>query len=267
MITLEHIDYSYDGIEALKDLSFTLGDAPITAVIGANGAGKSTLFQCILGLLKPTSGRILVDGEPLSYKKAHLRAYRQRVSMLFQDPDKQIFFSRVYDDVAFALRNLQVEEEEIARRVEESLRRVDVWDLRERPVHYLSYGQKKRVALAGCLALGSELLLLDEPTAGLDPAMERQIVELIEELAAQGTKIVLSSHDMDFIYRTCEKIFVLGKGELLAAGSREEVFLDEEKILRADLRLPWLVEAHLRTGLPLCARPENFYRQIGEKRG
>lgn len=247
----EHLTYRYrDGTPALSDVSLAFTGSA-TALIGANGAGKSTLFLCLLGLLRPTSGAVLFEGRPLGYSKRELDAYRQRVTLALQDPDKQIFYARVEDDVAFALKNLGLDAAEIARRVEWALAATATSDLRDKAVHYLSYGQKKRVALAGALALQPQVLLLDEPTAGLDPAMTEDMIDLIRQLQSGGTRLVISSHDMDFIYAVCDQVVLLGGGKVRASGPPAEVFCQPELLRECRLRQPWLAELHTTAGLPL----------------
>lgn len=265
MLEVKDLTYCYsDGTVAIEDISMDFDKGEIVGVIGANGAGKSTLFMNILGLLKPTKGHVLLDGEPIRHTKSYLAGYRQKVNMVFQDPDKQIFFSRVYDDVAFALRNLKLSEEEVDRRVRSSLTKTGVAQFSEKPVHFLSYGQKKRVAIAGVLAMNCDHILLDEPTAGLDPRMTAGIVALIRELKAAGVKIILSSHDMNFVYDTCDYIYILKEGTLAGEGEKKEVFKDHEFIRDVGLEQPWLVEIAMRTDLPLMNNPEELYQYINK---
>lgn len=263
MIKIENLIYKYeDETLALNNINMDFDKGQIVGVIGANGAGKSTLFLNILGLLKPTSGKILVEGKSLEYSNKFMNEYRQKVNMVFQDPDKQIFFSRVYDDVAFALRNIGLSEEEVEKRVLKSLEDTKILHLKEKPVHFLSYGQKKRVAIAGVLAMNCELIMLDEPTAGLDPEMVENIFDLIMELKDAGKKIIISSHDMDFIYRVCDYIYILKKGEILVNGSKKEVFLQEDLIKEAGLVQPFLVRLHEKGGLGLHEYEDEAFKEI-----
>ena len=239
------------------DLDFSRGQ--VTAILGANGCGKSTLFMTLLGLLKPQSGEVRWQGAPLGYGKQALRELRQRVSMVFQDPDQQIFYTDVASDIAFALRNLGMEESLIASRTEQALALVDGNALKSMPVQYLSHGQKKRVAIAGSLVLEADMLLLDEPTAGLDPAGRRQMMALIKRISESGRRVVVSSHDIDFIYEVCDYLYVLSKGHLLAEGTRREVFLQPDMLSRAGLVQPWLVRLHQELGYPLYESEQAFF--------
>lgn len=262
-LSTQNLTYRYkDGTVALNNVSLDFSQGAVTALIGANGAGKSTLFLNLLGILRPTEGQVQWQESPLQYSKKALEGYREQVSMVFQDPDKQIFFSKVEEDVAFALRNLQLPKEEIDQRVNTALEATQITSLRQKAVHYLSFGQKKRVALAGVLALRPKVLLLDEPTAGLDPAMTEEMIKLIQQLREKGTRLVVSSHDMDFIYRISDYVYVLGQGEVKSNGTPNQVFLNADLLAQCHLRQPWLVKLHSQTGLPLCEHETELYELL-----
>lgn len=258
MIKIDSLEYKYeDGTQALSDINFDLDKGSTIGVIGANGSGKSTLFLNILGILRPSGGSIYFKNKKIKYDKKSLREYRKNVTMVFQDPEKQLFYSKVYDDVAFALRNLNYSEEEIKIRVYKALSVVKAMNLLEKPTHFLSYGQKKRIAIAGSLVLDSEVLLLDEPTSGLDPNMTGEMIKLIKSLK-KDKKLIVSSHDMDFIYEVCDYIYVLSKGEIIGEGKPSEIFLQTDLIKTALLDKPWLVKIHERLNLPLYKNEEEF---------
>ena len=260
MIEIQGLEYLYeDGTRALKDINMDLNKGNVIGVIGANGSGKSTLFLNVLGILKPTKGFIKFKNSKLKYSKKDLREYRKKVSIVFQDPEKQLFYSMVYDDIAFALRNLNFPEEEIQKRVEKALDMVKATDLKEKPSHFLSYGQKKRIAIASVLVMDSEILLLDEPTAGLDPHMTREMKNIIQELSKEK-KLIVSSHDMDFIYEICDYIYVLAKGEVLGEGRPEEIFLETDLLKKALLEKPWLVKIHQALNLPLYKDEKELFK-------
>ena len=260
MIKIESLEYEYnDGTVALKDINMDLDKGNVIGVIGANGSGKSTLLLNVLGMLKPTKGIVKYKNRALKYDKRFLRDYRKNVSIVFQDPEKQIFYSRVYDDVAFALRNLDVEEDKIDMKVTEALEKVKALDLKDKPTHFLSYGQKKRIAIAGVLVMDTDVLLLDEPTAGLDPHMTKEIKKVVNDLK-EDKKLVISSHDMDFIYETCDYIYVLSKGEILGEGKPEEVFLDDRLIEQSSLEKPWLVKIHEHLNVPLYKDESEIFK-------
>lgn len=262
MIELEHVDFSYEkNHPILKDISAKFGEngSKVVGIIGPNGTGKSTLFLNLVGILKPTNGKILVDNQPINYSKKGLNQLRQKVGIVFQNSDQQIFYSIVKDDVAFALHNLDVPEDEIKQRVNTILRELDISHLKDRPIQYLSGGQKKRVAIAGILVLNSEWLLLDEPTAGLDPDGKRRMVKLIKHLIDRGQKVILSSHDIDFMYEVCDYFYILQAGHIVKSGQKETVFDDEKALLKNKLDQPWLVKIHQKLHLPLYANEAELF--------
>lgn len=261
MIELKHLSFGYEENKPiLKDISLKLGDqGNVIGFIGPNGTGKSTLFLNLVGMLKPTSGEILVDDQPVAYTKKALNELRQKIGIVFQNSDQQIFYSIVKDDIAFALHNLNVPQDEIDQRVDRVLAELDITKLKNRPIQYLSGGQKKRVAIAGILVLRSEWLLLDEPTAGLDPDGKHRMVALIKQLIANGQKIILSSHDMDFMYEVCDYFYILRQGTVVKSGKKESVFLDEQLLLDSKLDQPWLVQLHQKLHLPLYPTKEALF--------
>lgn len=268
MLRAEDLTYVYeDGTVALDNINIDMNKGNRIGIIGANGCGKSTLFLNIIGILKPKKGSVIYEDEKIQYNKKFLREFRQKVSIVFQDPDKQIFYSNVYDDVAFALRNLDFPEDIIKERVEFALRKTGAYEFREKPVHFLSYGQKKRVAMAGVLAMNSDIILLDEPTAGLDPMMTKSVTEIIHKLSADGKKIVISSHNMDSIYDICDYVYVLSKGKVVGEGSVEKVFTKDELLNEAGLNQPWLVKLHKNLNVPLFKNEESFYNYWREQYG
>ncbi|HFI0447902.1 TPA: energy-coupling factor ABC transporter ATP-binding protein [Streptococcus suis] len=269
MLSVENISYTYnfDFGKVLEDVSMDFDKGQIVGVLGANGSGKSTLMKVIMGLYQPQNGRVFYQEKPLVYSKKALYAYRQEVGIVFQDPEQQLFYSVVEDDVALALLNLSYPEQEIKERVDKALKDMHIEHLRNRPVHYLSYGQKKKVAIAGVLALQPKYLLLDEPTAGLDPLGRDHMMFLMKKLAKQGTKIILTSHDMDLMYDCCDYVYLLDKGRLVLEGDVGSVFLEKETLEKARLSLPWLVKLHLAMGLPLAENEQEFFERIGKDYG
>ncbi|NMV55147.1 ATP-binding cassette domain-containing protein [Lactobacillus reuteri] len=267
MIELKHVSFSYDDKhKILDDISMKLGqdNQSVIGIIGHNGAGKSTLFLNLVGELRPTAGGILVDGKKVDYSKKGLRNLRRKVGIVFQNSDQQIFYSIVKDDVAFALRNLKVSNDEIKQRVERVLRELDISNLKDQPIQYLSGGQKKRVAIAGIMVIGSEWILLDEPTSGLDPDGRLRMKKLIKKLIANGQKIILSSHDMDFMYEMCDYFYLLGNNRILKEGNRENVFNDEQLLRENNLEQPWLVKIHQKLGLPLYTTEQELFAKQGK---
>lgn len=241
MLEVKNLEYTYEsGKKVLDGISLSTNNGAITMVIGENGAGKTTLFKNILGLLKRDKGDILVDGEELRYDKKSLLNYRKNVTMVFQDPDNQIFYSNVFDDTAFTLRNLGFDEETVKERVDNALRSANAYELKEMPVHFLSYGQKKRVAIASAIALGAQYILMDEPTAGLDPVSIGILKKTISSIA-KNSSLLISTHDMEFCYEMADYIYVVKDAKIIKEGSKYEIFKDEDVIKRANQELPLCV--------------------------
>jgi cobalt/nickel transport system ATP-binding protein len=236
MIKTENLTYQYpDGTKALKGVTVDGAKGNCIALIGENGAGKSTLMAALIGLIKPTNGTVFFKDAPLSYKKKSLYEFRKSIGLVIQESDKQVFYSGIYDDVAFALRNMGMEADQIDTRVKAAMEATGISQLADRPVHYLSYGQKKRVAMAGVLAVEPEIILMDEPTLGLDPKSKAGVKAIIRGALEKGIKIILSSHDMDFIYEFCDYTYVLHHGNVLVEGETTEVFKNTEALETASL--------------------------------
>ena len=260
MLQISRLTYAYEGKKvALRDISMDFSKGEIIGLIGRNGSGKSTLFLNIVGILKPSKGEILYENTPIRYDKKSLYELRKKIGIVFQDPDQQIFYSDVYEDLAFALRNLGLSEEVIKERIDEALRSVDALHLRDEAVQFLSYGQKKRIAIASVLAMKQEMVLLDEPTAGLDPVSVERMIEIIMGMKKAGIKVLVSSHDMDFIYKICDYLYVLDEGKLIDEGTKEKVFHKDRDLLAIGLGEPWLMKVHKYMGLPLFETEEALY--------
>lgn len=241
MLEVKNLEYTYEsGKKVLDGLSLSTNNGAITMIIGENGAGKTTLFKNILGLLKKDKGEIVVDGEELRYDKKSLLNYRKNVTMVFQDPDNQIFYSNVFDDTAFTLRNLGFDEDTVKERVDKALRSANAYELKDMPVHFLSYGQKKRVAIASAIALGANYILMDEPTAGLDPVSIGILKKTIAGIA-KDSSLLISTHDMEFCYEMADYIYVVKDAKIIKEGTKYEIFKDEEVIKRANQELPMCV--------------------------
>ena len=244
VIETKNIVYEYpDGTKALKDVNFTAEEGKIIALLGPNGAGKSTLFLHFNGILEPSSGEVLVNGEPIGYDKKELMKVRQEVGIVFQNPDDQLFAPTVMEDVAFGPMNMDLSKEEVDARVKSALRRVGMAGFEKKPPHHLSGGQKKRVTIAGILAMHPKIMVLDEPTSGLDPRGASQIMKLLYDLNKEGMTIIISTHDVDLVPIYASKIYILSHGNIIKEGNPQTVFNDVETIRAADLRLPRI--AHL----------------------
>ena len=239
------LDYSYpDGTNALRNINLQVEKGEKLTILGSNGAGKSTLFMQFNGLYRPSSGCIKYQGEVISYKNKALIELRKKVGIVFQDPDSQLFSSSVYQDISFGPLNLGLSEQAVKARVVQALIDTETTDLEDKPTHLLSYGQKKRVSIAGVLAMEPEVIIFDEPTAGLDPRHAREFMHLLKNLSDEGKTIIISTHDVDLAYSWSDRLAIMSSGEIIAQGEPGELFLRPELIERADLALPWLIEMY-----------------------
>lgn len=267
-IVIEHLNYVYMAggpyeTKALNDINLTIRDGEFIGLIGHTGSGKSTLVQHLNGLIMPTSGRVLVDGMDLADKATDRRAVRQRVGLVFQYPENQLFEETVEKDIAFGPKNLGLDEQEIARRVKDAMRRVALnYDkLHDRSVFELSGGQMRRVAIAGVLAMEPEVLVLDEPCAGLDPRGREEILGLIKKLHEEaGTTIVMVSHSMDDVASLAERVIVMNHGEVAMDGTPRDVFSCGEELRGMGLDVPQAVQLAQKLRDRGYDIPEGIYR-------
>ena len=236
------------GMVALDGITLDIEKGSFVAVVGMNGSGKSTLAKCFNGLLAPSSGCVIVDGFDTA-EEEHIWEVRKRVGMVFQNPDNQIVSSIVEDDVAFGPENLGVEPKEIRRRVDEALKRVGMYELRDKGAHMLSGGQKQRIAIAGAIAMRPECIVFDEPTAMLDPKGRASVMSIIRDLNAEGITCVLITHFMSEAEQA-DRVIVLKKGKVLCDRTPQALFSDREMIERAGLEMPPAIEIRDKAGLP-----------------
>ncbi|MGI8384623.1 energy-coupling factor ABC transporter ATP-binding protein [Robertmurraya sp. P23] len=229
---------------ALQDISFSIKKGKKIALLGNNGAGKSTLLLHLNGILKPTKGSVFFKEKELSYTRSTLQELRKLVGLVLQNPDSQLFSSIVEEDIMFGLRNLGCSKLEIQTRTDDIMEKTGITYLKGKPTHFLSQGQKKKVALAGVLVMNPEVLLLDEPTAQLDPISTQSMIELLNEFHEQGKTIVLSTHDVDFAYEWADEIMIISNGCLLFQGCPYDAFQNEERLQRSQLRKPWMLEVY-----------------------
>lgn len=242
-LSVKNLSYVYpDGTHALRNVNMDIEKGQKVAIMGPNGAGKSTLFSHFNGLTEPTSGYLELEDKKMEYDKNSLLEIRQKVGIVFQDPNDQLFAPTVKEDVAFGPMNLGLNYEEVERRVDEALKMVGMQDYKDKTPHHLSGGQQKRVAIAGIVAMRPEIMILDEPTAGLDPQGVDKVLNILNKLNEEGMTIVISSHDIEMVNSFAEKIFVLNEGEIIDSGDTHQIFSNKELLKQAHLKAPITTE-------------------------
>lgn len=267
-VTLEHVTHTYQPgspfqAVALSDVSLVIRAGEFVSLIGHTGSGKSTLVQHLNGLLTPTSGRVLIDGRDIHEKGYPMREARQKIGLVFQYPEHQLFEETVAKDVAFGPKNLGLSQAEIQKRVREALLRVNLsyQEVGEKSPFELSGGQMRRVALAGVLAMRPEMLVLDEPAAGLDPQGREDMLRLIAALHRQGATIVMVSHSMDDVARFASRAVVMEQGRLAMDGTPQEIFAQAQRLEQMGLDVPAVCHLGMALramGLPF---PEDVFRE------
>lgn len=245
IVEVRDVTHTYpDGTAAIRGISFRIHHGESVAVVGANGAGKSTLLLHLNGYLTPQSGTVRIGDFPLT--KDTVRDIRRTVGMIFQDADDQLFMPTVYEDVAFGPLNLGFPPAEIEERVEDALRRTDTLHLRDRPPFKLSGGEKRAVAIATVLAMSPDILVMDEPSANLDPRARRTLIELLAGF--HHTKII-ATHDLDLVLDLCERTIVIHQGRIMADGPTREIFQNDQLLKDSHLERPLRMQA-----CPICSR-------------
>lgn len=245
IVEVRDLKYVYpDGTMGVNDVSLRITHGESVAVIGPNGAGKSTLLLHLNGFLPPSSGSVRVGDIPLT--KETIREVRRTVGMVFQDPDDQLFMPTIHDDIAFGPYNLGLPKEEVEKRVEGALSRMGIMHLKDKPPYRLSAGEKRRAAIATVLSMMPDILVLDEPTTGLDPFARRQLISILREFT--HTKII-ATHDLDLVADTCERTIVLHDGSVRADGPTPEIFRNEALLAECRLEKPFSMQ-----GCPVCGK-------------
>jgi cobalt/nickel transport system ATP-binding protein len=270
ILELREISYHYpDGSRGLDQCSISFERGMRTALLGLNGAGKTTLFLQCNGVLRPQSGNVLLDGVALNYSRQGLRSLRTRIGLVFQNPDAQLFSASVREDVSFGPLNLGLPGDVVRDRVEQSLAAVGMTRYADRPVHAMSHGQKKRVCIAGVLAMAPEVLILDEPMSGLDATMQMELVTVLNQLHDGGMTIIIATHDIDFAYQWADRINVLETGRCVAAWRATELPQVMEPLKRLGIGVPKVAELHhhlLDAGiLSSVAPPPRSHQQLFEQ--
>ena len=241
-LALRGVHAGYRGAPLVLDcVTLTVGVGRRLAILGANGSGKTTLLRVLAGSHRPDEGSVVSGGAVLRHSRRGLTEHRQRVQLVMQDPDDQLFSADVRSDVGYGPTNLGLPAEEVAARVEEALAVLSLEALADRPVHHLSFGQRKRVAVAGALAMHPQVLLLDEPTAGLDPAGVEEMLAAVAALEAHGTTVVLSTHDVDLAWRWADEV-ALVVDHVVHQGEVTDALTDTALVEAGRLCPPWSVE-------------------------
>ncbi|SFC50209.1 energy-coupling factor ABC transporter ATP-binding protein [Clostridium uliginosum] len=238
IVEARNLHFAYpDGQCAIDEVSFTVNRGESIGIVGTNGAGKSTLLLLLLGILFPCTGDINIANIPVT--KKNLSHVREKIGMVFQNPDDQLFMPTVYDDVAFGPRNYKLDEDEVSKRVLNALQTVGISHLKNRAPYRLSGGEKRAATIASVLSMHIDLLIMDEPTASLDPKSRRRIINLLKSF--DHTKII-ATHDLDMIFELCERTIILKEGKIMADGVTSEILVDEELMETCNLEIPLSVQ-------------------------
>lgn len=244
IIELHDVSYKYpSGTLAMNSVNLVIPKGKKIALLGANGAGKSTLMLLLNGIMRPTTGHLSYESVEYAYKKRDLRKLRSKIGLIFSDSDNQLIAPTVFEEISFGLNNISKNEEWVRTKVEETLNAFSLNSIAEKPTHELSTGQKKRVCLAGVLAMEPDVVVSDEPASGLDPRYEKKIFGYLDHLHEKGKTILISTHDVNQAYAWADHVIVLDKGEILLQGEPREVFGKKDIPERTGLDLPYIVKA------------------------
>lgn len=243
ILRAENIFFTYEGdnTPALNGLSLSIKKGKKTACMGSNGSGKSTFFLCCNGIRRPDSGTLYYNDMPVNYTKKGLLDLRRKVGIVFQDPDNQLFSASVAQEISFGPLNLGLSEAEARQKTDAVMERLGITPFAHKPVHALSDGQKKLVAIADILVMEPELIIFDEPAAALDPLHTERVREIIDEVAGRGTTVLLATHDADYAFTWADEVLVFHRGQLLKSGSPQKIFSNEQLLMTANLKQPLLM--------------------------
>lgn len=267
MVEVQDLWFSYDKMNwVLKGIDMELRRGEKTALVGCNGSGKTTLLLHLNGLLIPDKGYITILGNLLSYNKKALTEVRKRVGIVFQNPNDQIVAPIVFQDVALGPVNLGLSEGEVKKRVKRALNEINIEDLRDRKAHELSEGEKKKVAIAGVLAMEPDILVLDEPISGLDPESSEDLLTIIDSLYEQNDKMVVlvATHDVELAYEWADRVIVLREGEIVKSGKPSDVLGDGEVIKSSRLAMPRVLRIYKGIEMATCEKPGVPPRSVEE---
>lgn len=241
-IEFQNVQFKYPNKKlALNNINLKIPKGKKTAIIGHNGAGKTTLLLHLNGINRPNEGNILINGEKIIYDRQSIKELRKKIGIVFQDPEHQLFSSDVFNDISFGLKNLDYSDEIIQEKTKNIMEKLDITKLSEQPIHYLSLGQKKRVALAGVLVMEPEILVLDEPTAYLDPETINEFTDYLDLVNTDDRTMILSTHNLNFAYNWADYLVVMKDGIVLAFGEAEEIFANRDLLSSTNLVQPDLL--------------------------
>jgi cobalt/nickel transport system ATP-binding protein len=253
ILSLQSVFYTYpDGTKALNGISLDIRRQSKTVFIGGNGAGKSSLFKLLTGILQPQSGSYKLIGETIIWNKQSIKLLRNKIGIVFQDPDAQLFAPSVAEELAFGLINMGLSHSQVQLRINETLEKLQISNLANRPPHLLSFGQKKKVIIAAIMAMDPDVYIFDEPMAGLDPAYCQWLMELLNELHRHGKTVIISTHDVDFAWQWAQQIIVMKNGEVIGNNLTDNVLTNKHLMQTCGLKRPMLVDIaeHLAGGVP-----------------
>lgn len=265
IIKADNLYFTYDGEDtpALNGLSLDIQKGKKIAVMGANGSGKSTFFLCLNGILKPQKGTLSFCGTPYSYDRKSLLELRHRIGIVFQDPDNQLFSASVLQEISFGILNLGADSETALKETKKIMDALDITELKDRPTHILSGGQKKQVAIADILVMYPDIVILDEPAAALDPKHTALVNGIIDQITEAGLTVLISTHDPDYAFSWADQIMLFHQGRVLKSGSPIEVFSDQAVLTLTNLTRPAVLSMYeslcrkkiINTGIPI---PKNL---------
>lgn len=265
IIKADNLYFTYDGEDtpALNGLSLDIQKGKKIAVMGANGSGKSTFFLCLNGILKPQKGALSFCGTPYSYDRKSLLELRHRIGIVFQDPDNQLFSASVLQEISFGILNLGADSETALKETKKIMDAMDITELKDRPTHILSGGQKKQVAIADILVMHPDIVILDEPAAALDPKHTALVNGIIDQMTEAGLTVLISTHDPDYAFSWADQIMLFHQGRVLKSGSPIEVFSDQAALTLTNLSRPAVLSMYeslcrkkiINTGIPI---PKNL---------
>lgn len=245
IIETKNLSFQYsDGTKALNNIDLKIEKGKKIAFIGVNGSGKSTLFLNFNGVLKPSEGNVIFKGKAVKYSQKELNNLRKAVGIVFQDPENQIFSASVYQEVSFGAMNLRLPKNEVINRVDKALKDTNMYDYKDKAVHFLSYGQKKRVSIADILVMEPEIIVFDEPTSSLDPKHSSKIVDIFNDINKRGVTVIISTHDVELAYSWADYIFVMKAGKVEKEGNPYEIFSDNELLESCYLQKPLILEVY-----------------------